>query len=338
MEYVQQVTVEIPSESLGNVQPLVSELEAHREELRRHRGFVDLSVNRSSEPGGNAMLSVETRWRDLDSLLDYTAADRTVERIVESHADVTVPDSMHVRRMEALESHAESRPQVVYERFASALLVPVGIVGIGLAIIYALSRVYLEIGGDAATPLAIAVATGILLVAWYFASNESAPTWQFGSVAVVAAALLVGGTVYAQVSDGPAVHRDEILAGGHETPGAEETPGAVETPGAGGQTVVMDDNVFVVDGNNNPTLTAAANTEVTFQLDNEGAAIHNMHIAATGSFGSGICSAGGDNPCSDPSRIRGGQSGTITFNLPAGTYDYQCDFHVTEMSGTLEVS
>jgi plastocyanin len=72
-------------------------------------------------------------------------------------------------------------------------------------------------------------------------------------------------------------------------------------------------------------------------LDNTGTAIHNMHVAAGGSFEASFCTAGGPNPCSDPVRISGGDTGTITLNLPPGTYDYRCDFHASTMHGTIEV-
>ena len=149
-------------------------------------------------------------------------------------------------------------------------------------------------------------------------------------------ALLIGGTVWAAVDDRypPEGGFERDHAGGDE-PG-EPTDG--ETPGAGSDNVIeMDDNVFIVNGEENPDLTAAAGAEVTFQLENIGSALHNLHIAAGGDFDSNPCTAGGEDPCSDPTRITGGGDGTITFNLPAGTYDYRCDFHTSEMSGTLTV-
>jgi plastocyanin len=118
-------------------------------------------------------------------------------------------------------------------------------------------------------------------------------------------------------------------------PRATETPRPDETPIVG-DVIEMQDNVFVFGGVENPTLTAAANTDVTFQLENAGAALHNMHIAV-GEFELDTCAAGEEDPCSQPPRISGGADGSITFNLPAGTYDYRCDFHVDEMNGTLEV-
>jgi plastocyanin len=95
-------------------------------------------------------------------------------------------------------------------------------------------------------------------------------------------------------------------------------------------------NVFVQNGEENPTITIAANTDVTLMLNNVSSAIHNMHVATTGSFAESFCT-GNEDPCSQPTRITSGNKGTITLNLPPGSYDYRCDFHTSTMSGTLQV-
>jgi plastocyanin len=154
-----------------------------------------------------------------------------------------------------------------------------------------------------------------------------------GAVAAVAATLLIGGTVWAAVDDRyppkDGFERDHLNGEETEGPDGGETP----TPG---NVIQLDDNVFIFNGEENPDITATAGTDVTFELTNVGAALHNMHIAVGGSFDESICDGSGD-PCSDPPRINAGDDGTITFNLPAGSYDYRCDFHTTEMFGTLIV-
>jgi plastocyanin len=331
MEYVQTVLVRIRGDKLGDAsgaQGVIADLERHREVIRRRPGALRMTITRSSEEGGDTLLSVETRWRDARSLDAYMATEPNVVSIIRNHADELVPDSMQVRRSEALESESEEAKRgVVYERFALALLVPIGVVGFGLAIIYSLSRVYLEISTEAATGLAAAIALLILLVAWYFASNPSAIRVQAPAVALVVAGLLIGGTVYAQVHEGP--HFEEHIDGG-------ETPG--EEPGPGGDFVlILDDNFFSFGGEQPPTIEVGANVDVTIPLENVGTALHNVHVAASGSYESAFCTTGGEAPCSDPERIPGGQSGTLTFNLPPGTYDFRCDFHPNEMTGTLQV-
>jgi hypothetical protein len=233
--------------------------------------------------------------------------------------------------MEAMESRASK--ESVYDRLAIAVMVPAGAVIFGLAIIYSLSRVYLEVGGAGATAMATAVAVGILLVAWLFASAPKMPSWQYASVGTAVAALLVGGTVYAQVHEGPEIHRDAHVVS--PEPDGTETPGGPDGPAL----IVMKDNVFVFNGQENPTIPAPAGQEVIFPLSNEGTALHNMQVSdASGNFPALTCRAGNETPCSDPPRILGGGEGTITINLPAGSYEYRCDFHPTEMLGTLEVS
>jgi plastocyanin len=325
MEYVQQVQARVPADRLGDVRPLFDDLEAHRRELRGLRGFLSMSIGRSAEAGGDTLVNVETRWATGAALDEYLRSSRTAESVLSSHAELLAADSVTTRRLEA-EGETIARSHILTERVFTALAVPLVIFGVGLAIIYSLSRVYLEMGSDGATPLAVIVAAGILLVAWYFAQNRSAPVWQMGAIGAVAVALLVGGTVWAQVDDR---YPREHAAEGTETPGPDGTP-VVDN------VIVMDDNVFIFNGENNPTLTAAAGTDVTFDLSNEGGALHNMHIAVD-EYDSTICELGGEDPCSDPPQIRSGDSGTITFNLPAGTYEYRCDFHVVEMVGEINV-
>lgn len=107
---------------------------------------------------------------------------------------------------------------------------------------------------------------------------------------------------------------------------------AVQTPLADGATIEMGDNFFSVDGNQNPTLQVAADTAITATLDNTGASIHNLRIAGPdGEYSTD------DDIVSDPDAITTGTQGTITINLPAGTYIYQCDFHTAQMKGEIVV-
>jgi plastocyanin/heme-degrading monooxygenase HmoA len=326
MEYVQQVQATIPAEKLGDARALFDALEAHRSQARRQRGFISLTVTRSTEEGGDTLVSAESRWKDANALTDYAVSEPNAASIIAEHQDLIVPDSIRTRRMEALDSAAPSGSTVIYERFGLALGVPVAIGLFGLAFIYMLSRLLLQVQGNGAVVIAAVISMIILLGAWYFASNPRLPVWQMAAVGVAGVAFLIGGTVYAQVAEDK---HEEVVA-------------PTETPDDGGpepgvNVLLMEDNQFIgPGGEENPTLTFPAGS-VTLTLPNEGAALHNMHIATGGSFASAFCTAGGTDPCSDPARIAGGADGSITFDLPVGQYTYRCDFHTADMEGQIVI-
>jgi plastocyanin len=244
--------------------------------------------------------------------------------------------------MEALRTEASFARQESltsgYARTALPLLLPMAILAFALLFIYGLSRVYLEIRGDNAVALAAVLAIVVLLVAAYFAANPRVPGWQIGGVIALGALLLAGGAIWAvaeedegEATEGPAV--EEPGAPGGEEPGGEEPGG----PG-GGQTIVMGDNFFEFGGAQEPTIQVTAGEATEFEIVNEGSAIHNMHVAGEGSYDTDFCDPADDDPCSDPNQIRRGQSGTIEINIAEpGTYDFRCDFHAAEMTGTVEV-
>src|SRR3990170_2453503 len=117
---------------------------------------------------------------------------------------------------------------------------------------------------------------------------------------------------------------------GSPTPGATPTP--AETPSgtpAGGIAVSMKDNIFEP-----AELTVKAGASVTFDLKNEGVAIHNMRIAGPdGSYNTD------DDAVSDPNLISGGTTGKVEWTAPdqPGEIKFQCDFHTPAMAGTITV-
>lgn len=323
MEYVQQVTGRVQAERIGDARALFDALEAHRRELSGQRGFLSMRIARSSEAGGDTLVSIETRWASQSNLTAYAEGARNAESILHEYDEMLVGGSVQERRAEAMETEAESKSRAQLDRFFTAAALPLVILGIGLAFIYSVSRIYLEMGAEGATVLSIVIASGIMLVAWYFAENEKAPTWQIAAVGTFAVVALIGGTVAAQVREGP-------------DHGGENGENGEPPPPAGELLVELADNVFVFEGEDNPTIEVGANVPVRIRLDNVGTALHNMHIANP-DFAESFCEAGGESPCSDPDQIDGGEEGVIEFTLPPGTYDYRCDFHVDEMAGTIEV-
>lgn len=101
-----------------------------------------------------------------------------------------------------------------------------------------------------------------------------------------------------------------------------ETPTPTDNSGGGSEAAEVD----MVDIAFNPKeLTIAANTDVTINLKNSGAATHNFNLEAQGIHS-------GD--------IAGGGTGSVVVNLPPGDYEYQCDIpghKEAGMIGTLHV-
>ncbi len=117
-----------------------------------------------------------------------------------------------------------------------------------------------------------------------------------------------------------------------DEPESERTPSATsdvgETPVPGDLAIAMHDNSF-----DPAELIVLSGEETSIAVVNEGAAIHNVRIAGVdGDYDTG------DDIVSDPETIRGGQSGVIEWIPEApGEQDFRCDFHPTEMTGTITI-
>ena len=93
--------------------------------------------------------------------------------------------------------------------------------------------------------------------------------------------------------------------------------------------VTMGDNSF-----DPAEFSVPAGATVTFNLTNEGAAIHNMRIAGEdGDYNTD------DDAASDPDIVSAGGTAVVEWTAPdeAGEIDFQCDFHPTDMLGTITV-
>lgn len=76
-------------------------------------------------------------------------------------------------------------------------------------------------------------------------------------------------------------------------------------------------------------LTARAGEATTIAFANTGSALHNLHIRGL---------AGPDGKDVQTALLPGGQRGSVTFTpMRAGTYQFVCDVHPAEMTGTLTV-
>ena len=73
---------------------------------------------------------------------------------------------------------------------------------------------------------------------------------------------------------------------------------------------------------------------VTFNLKNDGTAIHNMLVAgADNEYNTD------DDALSDPSQLSSGETGTLEWTAPdkAGEIDLKCEFHPTDSIGIIKV-
>lgn len=327
MEQVQRIAVEVtgaPSDTL------LADLETHRSELRRRPGFRGMSIARSATAGGNTLLSVETRWRDNNSLADYSTQPPNVEGILRAHAAETVADSLEVRRMEALAEEAAEPSQPVYERLAFALFVPIGVLVFALLVIYGLSRIYLALDPNVATPVAAVIAILILGTCAFIAANPVIERWQVAGIVGIAAAVLLGGGIYAGVHG---KHKAEIPASvkaatATAAAGAPTAaPGGTQAAGGGLDIASPDDTRYDKD-----TLTAKAGTSVTITFTNKSGLLHNIHF-----FNGADASA----PSLGATKLDSSTTPqTVTFTTPStpGQYFFHCDAHPQQMQGHLVVS
>jgi plastocyanin/heme-degrading monooxygenase HmoA len=343
MEYIQTILFQIPASRLEQAMEsggLFSQLDEHREYLRNQVGFRDLRITRSINTEGNVLVVVETRWTDDSSLVRYETTEPNAASIVRSHDRVIMADTLQVLDMEALRTEsswkASEEAQSAAARVTLPIVIPLAVLAFALLVIYGLSRIYLEIGGNGAVALAAGLAIFVLMVAFYLALNPRVPGWQIGGLVVVLGLLLLGGTIWA-VAEEDESEAEETASEqpGGEEPGGEEPGG--EEPGGGGEVLVLGDNFFEYNGEQEPTITVPAGEETVLPLVNQGNTTHNMQVNASGEFAPAPCEPGGDNPCSDPNIFRADQEGEIAINLDAGEYDFRCDFHPDEMTGTLVV-
>ena len=342
MEYIQTVLFQIPAsrmEQAAEPGGLLAELDAHRDFLKNQSGFRDMRITRSINNEGNVLIVVETRWTDDGSLVRYETNEPNAGSIVRGYQrNLLVPDTLQVLDMEALRTESSWAPaeqaEAARERVVLPIVIPLAVLAFSLLVIYGLSRVYLEISGEGATALAAGLAIGVLLVAFYFAMNPRAPAWQIGAVITVVTIALAGGTAWALIEE----DKSEAEGGQVEEPTASAAPG--ESPGGGDLLIDLGDNYFEFNGEREPAIPVTVGEEVTFTLMNVGAITHNMHVDGTdGEYAELICTPGGDSTaCSDPNQIRSGAEATITISIAeAGTYEFRCDFHPVEMTGTIEV-
>ncbi len=103
-------------------------------------------------------------------------------------------------------------------------------------------------------------------------------------------------------------------------PTTPTTPTTTTTSGGGATTIYLVAQNIKFNGTN-PTITVAANTQVTINVDNKDSVPHNFVIQGV---------PGGTGNLLSP-----GQSGSVTVTLQPGTYKYSCSVHPGQMDGQI---
>ena len=332
MEYVQTVLVQIAATKLAEAtgpQGLLTALEAHRDSAAGQRGFQGMRVTRTANPEGNILVVAETRWANNNAMADYSTLKNNVESIIKR------PRERDRRRTACrFTGWSRSRASPPTRRTASTT-----------------GWRWRCSSQSACWPSRCSASTGSPVSTWrfprkprrrwppasrsassaspaYFSSNPSAPRWQILGVVVIAVGTLaIGGTAAAIYDeDNKEVHSAETpvatAPAGRSTPVA---PGAVE--------IDMEDNKFT-----NPDITVKTGEHDRHPQQGRRRSTTSMSPTHRAPIRRRSARPQVLTLAPSPAAISGGADGTIAINLPAGTYDYRCDFHVAEkMFGKLTV-
>jgi plastocyanin len=124
-----------------------------------------------------------------------------------------------------------------------------------------------------------------------------------------------------------------IACGGGDDDDGDGATATSSSPTDGTLDISMGDNFFELHGEKNPVLKLPSGDRVIINLTNDGTAIHNMRFdGEDAKFDSS------DDATSDPTLVAAGQTAVLEWDVPeSGTYNYRCDFHPTDMLGTIEV-
>src|SRR5579884_1760805 len=203
------------------------------------------------------------------------------------------------------QGHGGRQPRSFAEKFVIPLAIPLAAVVMGGAAIFFISQILLA-ARDAAPPIALLIALVILLTGAFFASAPRLSRTQ------IAAGIAVPAIVLAAAGIGSGLYSLNHKAG-------PATEAALPPPAP----EITTDNQFSVTAYKVP-----AGQPVTIHVQNNGQATHNFDII-------GQKDASGNDL--KTALLAPGQSADLTFTLPAGTYNFQCDVHPTEMKGTITV-
>ena len=206
------------------------------------------------------------------------------------------------------------------DRTSTRLLVPVGLpvamVGLALAIAISVSRILLAIPKDAAVIVALVVAVAILGACYWVASRPRLGSSALIALAALAATSMVGAGIAGAV------------AGEREFHAHEEEP------------------VLRIKAENTQfdrrTVRIPARDDVIIEFENEDEAFHNVAVYGWESrqaMEQALAAGQSTRPIFNGSGFAGPAERGYRFRVPPpGTYTFLCDFHPTNMVGTLIVT
>ena len=118
--------------------------------------------------------------------------------------------------------------------------------------------------------------------------------------------------------------------GDGETPAADETSAdGIDNAGPVSFDISLGDNFFEAN-----EFTLSPGQEVTFNITNNGSAVHNMRVdGGDGEYDTD------DDTVSDPDLFQAGDAGTLVWTAPdePGEVIFRCDFHPLDMVGTISL-
>ncbi len=197
------------------------------------------------------------------------------------------------------------------DRLLMPILIPLGVAAFIALVIFSAGEILLSISASLATALALVLALLIMVVCWALAAGPRVPTTQISLAAGLPLAAILGVGLFL------AVQPQESTGEGH---GGAAGGAAVATS----LTEIATDNKF-----SSVEYTVPANTEITMEFANRGAAVHNWHVT-------GVTDKGGGNIATQ--LLAGGKTESLKFTIDkTGAYPFLCDVHPGEMKGTLNV-
>lgn len=197
------------------------------------------------------------------------------------------------------------------DRLLLPIFIPVGAAAAIFLLIFSVGKILLEIDPRYATAIATLVAVLILAVCSLLAAGPRIPATPLYVVTGIPVSIIIAIGLFL------AVRPEASTGAAHGGPVAAAATTSI--------TQIATDNKFSV-----TAATVPANTEITLEFDNRGAALHNWRLL-------NVKDKDGKDIATQ--LLAGGKTETLKFTIAQpGTYTFHCDVHPTEMKGELTVT